>query len=192
MADLMFSSGVEDMWGGITTGLGKPDPRTMEENALAQADIARQMTGISEELWGGGAGLRGGLTDRYTDFLTGGFDPSTSPLYRAGRGGIEDQYSQTRENVIGGMARGGQMQEALADVETARATGLGDLVAQSASDEYNKLFGLGYGQPATALTGYQGAGSLLGNIGQQYAQQGQAAGENIKSGASALGMLMFA
>ncbi len=190
--ELLFSKGVEDMWGDITTGIGKPDPRTLEENALAQADLARKMTGISEELWGGGAGLRGGLVGRAGDFLSGRFDPSTSPLYRAGRSGIENQYQDTRENIIGGMARGGQMQEALADVETARAGGLSDLIARSAADEYNKLFGLAYGQPSTALTGYQGAGSLLGNIGQQQLAQQKAAGQNLQSGASALGMLLFA
>lgn len=187
--DILFSQGVEDMWGGITEGLGKPDPRTIEENALAQADLARKMTGISEQIWQGGGDLRSGLVGRYGDFLSGQYDPTSSGIYRAGRGGIEDQYGAARENVIGGMARGGQMQESLADIETGRASGLTDLMAQASMDEYNKLFGLGYGQPGTALSGYQGAGGILGNVGQQLLQQQQGASNNIKSAASAIGML---
>lgn len=192
MGDLLFSNGVEDMWGGITTGIGKPDPRTLEENAQAQADLARKMTGISENLWGEGTNLRGGLTGRAENFLSGNYDPTSSPLYRSGRGGVEDMYNMNKSNIIGNMATGGQMQEALAGNELGRAGGLTSLMAQGASDEYNKLFGLAYGQPSTALTGYQGAGTILGNVGQQQLAQQQAAGQNIKSGAAALGTLLFA
>jgi len=87
----------------------------------------------------------------------GGYDPTTSPVFRAGRRTIEDQYGNAKENIIGSMPAGGQLTDKLADVETGRADALGNLAAGTYEDMWNKAFTYATGAPAVST-------STLGNI----------------------------
>ena len=90
------------------------------------------------------------------------YDVTRNPVWGAGRGLIEDQYTRARENTLGAMPGGGALTDTLARIEEGRAQSMGDLASQIAQDEYNKLYGLATGAPAQSM-------STLSNLAGQQA-----------------------
>jgi hypothetical protein len=114
--------------------------------------------------------LKRGILERGQEFMEGGFDPTQMPVYNVGRQGIESQYDVARQNILGGMPKGGQMYDRLADMEVQRANQIGGLGAQIAQDEYNKLYGVATGEPLMSMgTLASVAGSQAGAQAQQQA-----------------------
>ena len=95
--------------------------------------------------------MRQSLIGNFEDFLGGGYDVSQNPVWGAGRNVLENQYNVAKENVIGQTPKGGALTEQLAGVEEARAGSLGELGANVAQDEYNKLYGMATGAPGQAM-----------------------------------------
>lgn len=130
--------------------------------------------------------------DKYGNTM---FPAQYSPVFGAARQGIENAYSQGRQNIIGSMPAGGAMLEQLGGLEKSRATDYGNLYAGIAQDLYNKAYGLATGVPGQAMGGLSGAGSTALGAGQQglMAQQMQnqlASGKGQGMGSLTAMMLM--
>lgn len=101
--------------------------------------------------------LQNQQTAKLKEFMSGAKSPESSPLFfpmfSAGKSSIEDQFAETKDNVLGGMARGGQQLGALADLETERAKSVGSLPAMISSnivgDMMNKAYGAAFGSPSS-------------------------------------------
>jgi hypothetical protein len=96
------------------------------------------------------------------------FPSQYSPVMNAARSGIENAYSQGRQNIIGNVPGGGARIEALSGLEGNRAGQYGQLYSNTAQDMYNKIYGLSTGTaPNAAMTGLGTAGSLQAMSNQQ-------------------------
>ena len=86
---------------------------------------------------------------------------------------LEDQYGVAQESILSTLPEGGVLEESLANLETERAQGLGDLAAQIALDEYNKAYGVATGSPQTSMSGYTSAADQSTDLyGAETAEQG--------------------
>jgi hypothetical protein len=124
----------------------------------------------AKEMWNMGKAQRKGILKEYNYALRGG-DPEKLPLYgptyALARQGPEDDYTAGRANILANSARGGPMQEALANLESSRAAAVGGLPGQISNDLINNLqsqmYGTVFGTPGQAM---QTMGSVAGNYGQ--------------------------
>jgi hypothetical protein len=124
---------------------------------------------IAEELWKMTGPVRGYQLDDFARFFSPGakYDPSElpgfSPIYSSARTGLEDQYKQARESLLGNVPRGGAQIEALTQLEAGRAGDVGSLPSLISkdiiSDLYNKAYGVAWNSPQVSLGGLGGAAS---------------------------------
>ena len=98
-------------------------------------------------------------------------------MLKAAKGPIEQQYDVARQNIMESIPQGGRLDEALMGVETARAQGLQDVVADYLMDQINKMYGTAWGTPQMSISGMQG-------IGQGGAQSRIAMSQAAAQGAS--------
>jgi len=85
-----------------------------------------------------------------------------SPVFNAARSGIENAYTQGKNNLIGTLPGGGAKIEALSNLEGQRMGNYSNLNSSITSDLYNKAFGLATG------TAPSQASNMLGNAGGLY------------------------
>ena len=106
-------------------------------------------------------------------FMQGDYDVSENPAWESSKRALEDQYGVAQESILSTLPEGGVLQESLADLETERAQGLGDLAAQIALDEYNKAYGVATLSPQTSMSGYTSAAEESTNLyAAETAEQG--------------------
>jgi hypothetical protein len=107
---------------------------------------------IAQDIYAGTSPNRKRLLSNQENFLEGDYDISQNPVWGAGRGVIEDQYSVAEENVIGATPRGGALTDQITNLESNRADALGGLAAQVSQDEYNKTYGAAFGAPQQSMS----------------------------------------
>jgi len=129
------------------------------------------------------------------DFLrTGALPAAVAPLTVPVRETLEAQFGRARENILARTpARGGQLADVLAGLETDRATRVGLFQSEMEAPIRQNLLQIAsnavLGAPTQALMGFQGAGAQFGQIAQQAALQQQATGEALGSSAALLSQL---
>lgn len=190
---LMPGTGAETSWilglgdSGYSPqhSVGKPDPQITGEATKAQTEAARSMEKIAGELWGAGSDIRPALQQAYGELLSNNMSGENSPLYQALSPAAGSQFDVAMRNVLESGGGEGSQQR----VSEGRAETLSDLMARANADDYQKLFAVAFGEPGTALQGYQGAGNIWGNIGMQDAMRQQMYGDTaygLGAGAGAL------
>ena len=98
----------------------------------------------------------------YDKYGSTNFPSLYSPVYNAAKSGIENAYTQGKNNLIGTLPSGGAKIEALSNLEGQRMGGYQNLSSSIASDLYNKAYGL-----ATGIAPSQ-ASNMLGNASGTY------------------------
>jgi hypothetical protein len=169
-----------------------PSGREKTQASKQQRELAAQSADIARQLFEGSAGLRSGGTSQLEAFLGTGTLPAAlqqTPLpplantYAPARDALEAQYDVARENVLSRTpTRGGQLHDALVDVETRRAQALGGLSADIARQEqarqdqtlltenalrsglFEAALRTGYGQGPVALGGLNAAAGQFGSV----------------------------
>jgi len=131
------------------------------------SDAGKDAAKIAKKLYKQTNPARQMILNQGTNFLQGGYDPATSPVWDPTKDVMEGQYQNARENLIATMPTGGMLSGELADLERGRAMDLSQLASNIAMDEYNKIYGAAMGAPQTSL------GGLSSIAGSQAAAQAQ-------------------
>jgi len=131
-----------------------------------------QSAHIARQLWGESQPFRAAYHRAWGDILGGEmpFGEAGSTIMGAAREPIEAQYGMARRNVLETVPEGGRLEEALADVDVARAQGLQNVVATYLMDQLNKMYGAAFQAPQLSIAGLQG-------VGQHAVQTGTAASQ---------------
>lgn len=113
--------------------------------------------------------------------------PSLLPVFAPLREATEAQFDVARENILGRTgARGGQLTQALSDVETGRAQAIGGLEAPLRQQLFNQALGISFGVPSGSQAGLASATQALTQLAsiasQQQAAQGAAGGSLLSLG----------
>ena len=145
------------------------------------------LNAITKLFWEQSDPARRNILQRGVNFLWGDFDPSQSPAYAPGKNALEGQYGAARENILASMPSGGALYSALGDLEGARADSLTNLDSAMAQDEYNKIYQLATGMPATALTGASSAAGIDAQLQNIAAQTGISQDQMTMGAKSAIG-----
>lgn len=122
---------------------------------------------------------------------TGGtIPPSLLPAFAPLREATEAQFETARENILARTgARGGQLTQALTDIELGRSQAIGALEAPLRESLFNQALGIAFGQPAQSTAGLSAAGQSLTQLASiasaQQAAQGQAGGSLLSLGLKA-------
>jgi len=160
-------------------------------------DVAQQQANIAQQLFGEAtplrqAGLANLLNFQQTGALPPGLNVGLERMMTTGREGLEGQFNAARANLLANNPmQGGQLNQALANLELTRAGQVGTLGANILG-QYElpmrtnlqlQSLNTALGQGTQALQGFGSAGGLLGNLAatqmQQAGQGGQAAGSML-------------
>ena len=125
----------------------------------AQANIANQ-------LWSTTQPVRSNLLDTMTDATSGNFNMADYPAFAPLKQNAETQYGNAQENIMGMMPQGGQLYDALAQNENARAGALTNMGGSIFEQIMNNAQQAAFQTPGTSLMGLQGAAQ-----GQQFGRQ---------------------
>lgn len=154
-------------------GAKKGDPLP-NESAIELSRIARELFQQSDP-------LRRSLIGRSEGFINGGMDVTKSPMYGALKAGNDSAFNKAKDNIIGKVAPGGSLVDALTDLEGTRAVNMAQGVGGLAQDELSRAITLATGQVPAAVSGLGGAA----NIQAQALAAQQAADGQAKQGAGA-------
>jgi len=112
---------------------------------------------------------RDATNQRLTDFITGGGDYTKSPMWAPAKAATEDAYGTAKMNIMANLPSGGALQESLANADMARAQQLSSVGADIFKDDWDKVYGMVYGQPQSALSysGPTGANEAMANATQK-------------------------
>lgn len=157
---------VSDIFGGGDSG--------GSSGGNASAD---EMARIARELWNQSKGVRDPFLAQMSQFMTQGWDPTTSKMWDPLKANVEQQYSTARNNILSNVPAGGSLLESLADNENAKAGTLSGMAGNLIQDMYNKAYGISTNSPQQSISGMLGAGQLynqayMGNASNQLANQG--------------------
>lgn len=127
--------------------------------------LERKLFKIAQKYWQETKPVREGFYDVFQQQREGTFEPTEHPLYepmyRTGRSGLESQYGAAREAIMSQLPKGGQLNEALVNLEMDRAQAIGgleDQIAQSiVQDMINKSYGVAFQSPQTSVAGLSAA-----------------------------------
>jgi hypothetical protein len=163
-------------------GGGKSDNSTDPGSSAYETELARQ----AQEYFDSTSGLRDQLIGDMGNFLSGGFDPKTLPmysgLYDTAKTGLESQYKVAKDNILSGTPRGGGQIASLTNLENSRANQVGgidsNISASLIGDLMNKSYGAAFGAPAASMGGM---GSASSSYAARQAAMAQASGQG-KSG----------
>ena len=144
------------------------EPQSSEEAAKIAKKMFRQTNPLRKDMIG-----------NFENFLGGGYDVSQNPVWGAGRDVIENQYDVARENAIGNIPAGGALTDQLSNLDSDRASAMGQLGGNVAQDEYNKAYGMASGAP----------GQAMGTLSQIGGQQAMANAQQTSGKYGALGDL---
>jgi hypothetical protein len=174
----------QDYWQWLSGGRQGPQPQTTytpftgdpSQIYMQQGDQWLPYGGAMQPGSPGAPGEFGGEAGAGTPSLYGGYDPyripGYAPIYQLARGGLESQFSQAREGILGSSPRGGALSENLANLEMARAVEAGSLPAQIATpliqDIMDKAYGAAFAAPQTSLGGL---GSAAATMSSRYGPQ---------------------
>lgn len=137
-----------------------------------EPESSKTLAQLSEQLYGQTDPVRQALIDQASQFLSGGFDLSSLPQYAALKNAVESQYGRARENVLGSVAGGGSLSDALADVEIGRAGSLVQGIGGIANDQLALAQSLATGSPLSASFGGLGqAAGIQGSLANANAQR---------------------
>lgn len=134
------------------------DDEASTPSGTAQANIANQ-------LWNTTQPVRGNLLDSMTQFTGGDYNFADNPAFAPGKNMLENQYGVAQDNIMAMMPRGGQLYDALAQNENARAGAQTQLGGTIGSDMLNKAYQAAFQTPGQSLMGLQGASQA-----EQYGQ----------------------
>jgi len=118
------------------------------------------------------AGLRGELEGLRNRDPLGRLDITATPQFASIRGGIEDQFNNAREAVIGSSAGGGSLTAALAELEGQKATAINSAQAGLENNALDQATSLATGTVVPSLATIQNAESLQAQL---------AAAENLQN-----------
>ena len=126
---------------------------------------------------------------RLQDAMAGGFNPDASPVFQAGKQGIEQNYQTAMDHLLSTAPAGGALYSTMGDLESSRARNLSDLMARVYMDDWNKAYGIATGMPQSSL-------AMMGNLGlgaqQAAATEAAGASQALGGGAAALGSIIAA
>jgi hypothetical protein len=171
-------------------GGGKGGSSTTTTNPYAATESQ-----ISQELYDTTKPLREALLPKYQSAIAGGYDyrsdPAYAPLFAAAKGGIESQYGQARQSILGSTPSGGGLTKALSNLDIARASDLGTVPMNLQNQIAQKLLGeatsTAWGTPQISIGGLGNAGAIYG---QQVAQEQAAANQGKAGLGSGIGSLL--
>lgn len=158
-----------------------------------QNPYTQQQAELSQKLWDETDPTRQALTSKYNTFLSGNYDvrqdPSFqaiyNPSYTAGRQGLEQQYTQAKQNALSNFAPGGALARQMMGLETARASDVGSLPGQLTSQLSGNIinnlntqaYGMASGMPAVSIGGYGSSGNTYQSaLNQEMQSQSQGKG----------------
>lgn len=146
-----------------------------------------QLAAMGKQLFVETGPQRRALYPQFTSVLEGTWRPETSPMYSplfaTAKLGVEQQYQNAMENLLGGAPSGGGLTRAMGQLETSRAKQAGSLPATIGGglieDMINKAYGTAFGMPQEAMQGLSTAAATLSSR-QGQAMAAQAAGKGGK------------
>ena len=127
---------------------------------------SNQQANISNALWQSTQPVRSNLLDTMTDATSGNFNLSDYPAFAPLKLNAENQYGQAKDNIMGMVPQGGQLYDALAQNENARAGALTNMGGSIFEQIMNNAQQAAFQTPGTSLMGLQGAAQ-----GQQFGRQ---------------------
>lgn len=147
-----------------------------DQYAQSQAALAQQQQQQSQQIYSmTEPGLQ--TAESYFQALASGDPAAIQRAISPATEQIASQYNQAKQNIVQNVPRGGVQQLALAQAEQGKAAQMGTLAQQaytSAAPALANLAGQGIGlsvnQIANAISAYNGAGQIEGNIANQDAQ----------------------
>ena len=96
--------------------------------------------------------------------MEGGFDPTGTPMYGAGKQALETQYGTAKENIMSNLPKGGALLSSLAGADISKAGDLATMTGGISQDVYNKAYGMATGAPGQAMQGLGGAASAMSGL----------------------------
>jgi hypothetical protein len=171
---------------------GKPDKNqeTSREVADKTGNYMDILGGISQDYYNQTAGLRGGIINRLTNFLSGNMDPVQSAMYAPIKSNVENQYARAENEILSKLPAGGVMQNELANASLSKAGTLSQLIANLVQDEYNKAYAMGSGSQEVASSGLTNAAGTGSNLINSLANQSNAATNKLSTYLKILGLGM--
>lgn len=158
---------------------------TQSPAANAQARIAQQLINQTDP-------LRRNLIGRSQNFLEGNLDVTATPMFRDLKGGVETSFNNARTGIIGDVAPGGALTQALVDLEDRKARTLTGGIGQIAGNEQANAMSLATGQANTGLAGLGQAGQIQAAALQADAQRDAGIFGGLGAGAGAFAGLKAA
>jgi len=146
------------LMGGKDGGGGSADQTSAASNAMAQ---------IAGDLYKTTDPLRKNMVGGFEDFMEGGFDPTGTPMYGAGKQALETQYGTAKESIMSNLPKGGALLNALAGADISKAGDMATMSGNISQDVYNKAYGMATGAPQTAISGYGGAANAMSGLAGQ-------------------------
>lgn len=125
--------------------------------------------------------LRDMFMQDWLQTMQGGQPQFMETMYSGLKQPIEQQYDVARENIISSLPQGGGLQSELANLETARAQGLQDVLQNIWQDQLSKAYGYAAGAPQLAISGLSGQGETeaalrMNKLNAMVSSSNQAAG----------------
>jgi hypothetical protein len=132
---------------------------------------AAQQRAHGAELFNQARPIREEMTQRYTDFMHGGMDPTASPMWAPAfnqmKQGNEQQWGMAQQGLLDHLPQGGVLQDQMANLQYQKAGsmehGMNNLLQQILADEYAKAYGFATGTPQISGQFYGGAQSGFNN-----------------------------
>lgn len=160
-----------------------------EQNVGNQQALMSALSNFSSQYLGQTAPGRDAMINRANSLLAGNFDPTSSPMYAPMRRGVESSYGGARENILSTLPGGGVQQDALANLESNRASSLSDIMGSIMSQEMQNAYGVAQGSIPTFLQGMSGASQAGGLSGQMMGSILEFLAKRMASGVEAAGNL---
>lgn len=150
--------------------------------------------GIAQKTYEQTDPLRTAMLSQMGDLVSGGYDPTKSPLYAplftTARTAPEAQYQVARDSILAGTPRGGGQTAVLGELARARAQEVGELPAMLSNnilqDLLSKTYGAAFNAPQTSMAGLS---SIAGSYGNRASMSQLAAAQQTSSLYGGLGML---
>ena len=154
-----------------------------KENTAALKQLLNLQTSSAEGILGQTAPLRALTAGNLAAVLAGGRTDNLR-VFAPEREGIESQFTNARENLVAGGVRGGQLNQSLANLETARAQTVGGLESDVRRRAFEDALRVGFGAaPSTVFPTFQGSANVLANLAGQGANLQAAGGAGLGTSA---------
>ena len=138
---------------------GKQRAQTAEQQ---ESGAAQDLQTIGLGLWNATSSLRAS-TEQTLNQVLGGGRPENMRIFAPEREAVENQVRVARENILSTTpTRGGQLNQALTNVELARAGTLGQMEADIRRQAFREALGVGFQVPAAAIGAISRAGDIFG------------------------------